>query len=187
MLTNADLNKRLIHTAKLDRMLANLFFKLQRVNWVRHGNLGMARQKALDQIKSYLDTMDPVHPVVVYLKSAAAKHRNRWAQSIMQSRRSNEICRLTEPEKASNIPKLDAQASAALGDVKRAVKEYTVQKDALIQTFVALKQAEQEKAEMQLMLAMFAKDLDRAVTSQEKARRMIEMFAHGIGSEHIKS
>ncbi|MDR0741437.1 MAG: hypothetical protein LBF28_01545 [Rickettsiales bacterium] len=77
---------------KLNYALAELFFGLARSNWVRGGSLGTARQKALDQMGSFLKSKNSNNPAVQYLYKTYMINKTKWAKVIMTSKKSeNEI------------------------------------------------------------------------------------------------
>lgn len=187
MARKTDSDNALIEPAKLDRLLADLFFKFQRANWIRGGNLGRARQSALDLIRSFLDTLDPVHPVTQYLKSAAAKQRNRWAQSIMQSPKSEKNHPLQIHERLASKPKIDADAMAVVGKIKRVIADYDKKRGNLIQTSVNVDSAFQGKAKMDDKFVRYAPGLKLSVQKQDKIRQMILAYAQQLKNGRVAS
>lgn len=109
---------------KLEFTLADAFFNLAKQNWVRGGNLGMARQRALEQIDSFIASKDPNNPIVIELRRIIFLHRASWAKSIMFSQKSGDTIGLPTTkinktkswgaaEATAAFEKLNAQIEAA--------------------------------------------------------------------------
>lgn len=187
MVRKTDIDKSLIEPAKLDRLLAELFFKFQRANWIRGGSLGCARQAALDLIRSFLDTLDPDHPVTQYLKLAAAQQRHRWAQSIMQSPKSQKNHPLKIQERLAFRPKIDAEATAVVQKITRTIADYNKKRDNLIQTFVAVDSVFKERSNMNNKIVRYAQKLNQSVQKQSDICKMIIAYAQQLKSQHVAS
>lgn len=80
-----------------------MFFSLAAINWCHGGSLGMAWQKGLEQMESYIKTKtkNPGNPVGIYLAEVYAKLKHDMAKTIMTSPHSQEPLKLNEESKKS--------------------------------------------------------------------------------------
>jgi hypothetical protein len=167
--SNQNLQKSLseVDQNKLNYALAELFFGLSRSNWVQGCKLGTARQKALEQIESFLKSKDPNNPVVKYLYKTYMENRARWAKAIVTSQKS---------EKTMDCPRENMNKSAAWG--AKWVKSAMGELNARIEEFgpkTATKEAASapEKPQEAVVVEMRSEEL-LPEQKKEAIRRFIE-------------
>lgn len=74
----------------IEKGLGDLFFGLAWTNWLNGATLGIAWQKALEQVDSFVAGKNQNNPATKYLREVAAANKARMSRIIMTSSYSNE-------------------------------------------------------------------------------------------------
>lgn len=163
---------------KLDYALAELFFGLSRANLTRSKNLGMARQKALEQIESFLKSKNPNNPTVKYLYQKYMENKSKWARAIMNSAKSADAIKLP-PESQKKNEVLGAKwVNEALGKLNKKIKESEPRTNTYAhgQEVMKSKMGQAQKPEAGAVVV----ELHNAELSHEQTKKLIQMAMERI-------
>jgi hypothetical protein len=132
---------------KLNFALAELFFGLSRANLTRASNLGVARQKALEQIGAYLESKDANNPAVQYMYRAYMANKAKWAKAIMTSTKSENAVNLQKEDMKKNEASGAKWVNEALNKLNAKIKEFEPRTNTYAQAQEMVKGKMQQQAE----------------------------------------
>jgi hypothetical protein len=138
---------------------------LSKSNWVRGGNFGTARQKALEQAESFLKSKNSNNPVIQHLHQMFMKYQARWAKSIMTSKKSEAEC----PK--DNMDKSKAWGAKwvneSLGKLNNKIKQFEPKTN----TYANAQQVVQDKMPKQAVII----EMQNADLTKEQVSKMIQV------------
>jgi len=146
MMTGQVKDKKLELTKEQEKQIAHdygvMFRSLIVINWCKGGTLGMAQQKSLEQMSSFVKTKsNPEHPMNKYLHALDNQHRREFSEYIMKNKYSEETVGINS-ELAQRWAKIaTGNFQKAFKRMNEMYKQYMPQKQAEDKT----KQVENEK------------------------------------------